>query len=293
MVITFVCDVLGEENNGTTIATMNVARAMKDKGHEVRIVCCDKEHRGQEGYFIVPEMLFGPVAEYVRHNGVNPASGRDLTEVKKALEGSDVVHFNFCGGLSKKVVRLCKELHMPTTASLHTQAENFTNHLFLDHSRTVNNAAYRLLFRTLFKQVDAIHFPSQFIHDYFQEKTHFKNKAYVISNGIQKSFVRMPTERPKDWQGKIVITYTARYSREKAHKELFQAVALSQYKNDILLVLPGAGPLKKKFEKYGKKYCVNPPVLGFHSREKMVEILNSTDIYCHVGRVDIEPVSCL
>ena len=28
MIITFACDVLGEENNGTTIATMNVARAM-------------------------------------------------------------------------------------------------------------------------------------------------------------------------------------------------------------------------------------------------------------------------
>lgn len=28
MIITFVCDVLGEENNGTTIATMNVIRSM-------------------------------------------------------------------------------------------------------------------------------------------------------------------------------------------------------------------------------------------------------------------------
>ena len=38
---------------------------------------------------------------------------------------------------------------------------------------------------------------------------------------------------------------------------------------------------------------MNPPVLGFHSREDMVKILNLADLYCHVGRVDIEPVSCL
>ena len=37
--ITIVCDVLGEENNGTTIAAMNLIRSLKAKGHNVTVVC--------------------------------------------------------------------------------------------------------------------------------------------------------------------------------------------------------------------------------------------------------------
>ena len=34
MKIAIVCDVLGEENNGTTIAAMNLIRSLKAKGHD-------------------------------------------------------------------------------------------------------------------------------------------------------------------------------------------------------------------------------------------------------------------
>ena len=295
MVITFVCDVLGEENNGTTIATMNVAKAMAAKGHEVRFVCCDSYRQGELGYYIVPEMRFGPFNHYVHSNGVHPASGRDLSSVKEALQGTDVVHFNFCGALSKKVVKLAHEMGIPCTASMHTQAENFTNHVYLDKTRFANKIMYSFLWNGLFKKVDAIHYPSQFIKDFLEKHEHFSNKAYVISNGIQNAFKRIEIERPKEWEDKIVIAYTARYSREKAHKELVKAMAYSKHKEDLILVLPGAGPdkMNRKIQKWCKKWCYNPPVLGFHSREEMVEILNCTDIYCHVGRVDIEPVSAL
>ena len=53
MVVTVVCDVLGPENNGTTIAAMNLIRSMKERGHEVRVLCPDRDRKGQEGFFIV------------------------------------------------------------------------------------------------------------------------------------------------------------------------------------------------------------------------------------------------
>ena len=33
MKITIVCDVLGEENNGTSVAAMNLIRYLTEKGH--------------------------------------------------------------------------------------------------------------------------------------------------------------------------------------------------------------------------------------------------------------------
>ena len=100
-------------------------------------------------------------------------------------------------------------------------------------------------------------------------------------------------KRPAEWEGKIVVTYTARYSKEKDHRVLLKAMKYSKHRKDILLVLPGAGPLEHQLRREAKKWCANEPVFGFHSRADMVKILNCTDIYCHVGTVDIEPVSCL
>ena len=43
MKITIVCDVLGKENNGNTIAAMNLIRYLREHGHEVRVLCCDQD----------------------------------------------------------------------------------------------------------------------------------------------------------------------------------------------------------------------------------------------------------
>ena len=43
MRITIVCDVLGEENNGTTLAAMNLIRSLKAKGHTLTILWPDEQ----------------------------------------------------------------------------------------------------------------------------------------------------------------------------------------------------------------------------------------------------------
>ena len=58
MKILVVCDVLGEENNGTTVVTMNLIRHLK-KNNEVRVLCCDKTKMGKEGYYIAPVLNLG------------------------------------------------------------------------------------------------------------------------------------------------------------------------------------------------------------------------------------------
>jgi hypothetical protein len=69
MIVTVVCDVLGAENNGTTIAAMNLIRSLRARGHTVRVVCPDESRRGREGVWVVPAVNFGPLNGYVRHNG--------------------------------------------------------------------------------------------------------------------------------------------------------------------------------------------------------------------------------
>ena len=61
MIFVIVCDELGKENNGTTVAAMNLIRALRAKGHEVRIVFPDRDRAGEPGCYIIPTISFGPL----------------------------------------------------------------------------------------------------------------------------------------------------------------------------------------------------------------------------------------
>ncbi|MBQ0099864.1 MAG: hypothetical protein KBS91_04905 [Firmicutes bacterium] len=45
MKITIIAEVLGEANNGTTIACLNLINYLKSKGHEVKVVCPDQDKK--------------------------------------------------------------------------------------------------------------------------------------------------------------------------------------------------------------------------------------------------------
>ena len=73
MDIAVICDVLGEENNGTTIAAMNLIRTLRAKGHQVRVVSPDANRAGEPGYYVVPTRNLGIFNNYVAKNGVSLA----------------------------------------------------------------------------------------------------------------------------------------------------------------------------------------------------------------------------
>ena len=91
MRITIVCDVLGEENNGTTLAAMNLIRSLKAKGHTLTILCPDEQKRGVPGYAVVPTRDLGIFNGYVKSNGVQLAKPDDAV-IRQAIQGADIVH---------------------------------------------------------------------------------------------------------------------------------------------------------------------------------------------------------
>ena len=59
MRVTIVADVLGIENNGTTITAVNFINSLKNKGLEVSVVCPDENITGLYGYYVVPPLNLG------------------------------------------------------------------------------------------------------------------------------------------------------------------------------------------------------------------------------------------
>ena len=287
MKIAIVCDVLGEENNGTTIAAMNLIRYLRERGHQVRVLCSDKSREGQPDYFVVPTMNLGPFNKYVEKNGVSLAKPDEYV-IRAAFDGVDIVHIMMPFGLGLAAAKIANNMELPLSAGCHLLAENFTTHLYMQNFNPANKLTYRH-FGKLYKQVDSVHYVTPFMRQLYEGLYGITN-GYVISNGVTDNF--SPAATAPDCNGLIQIAYTGRYSREKSHKVLFEAVAKSKYSHRIQLVLAGDGPLREKFEKLGKNLPI-PPKIGFIPREEMPKMLRNTYLYVHAAEIEAEGISCL
>lgn len=292
MTITVVCDVLGEENNGTTIAAMNLIRHLKASGHCVRILCADQDKLGDENVFVVPNYDFGKMLNaYVKKVGVTLAKPQDDI-INSALDGADFVHVMLPFGLGIRAIRIAKNKNLPVTAGFHMQAENFTSHLKLNNLTKLNRCVYKYIYNHAYKYVDAIHFPTEFIRQTFERSIKQKTRGYIISNGVHGYVKNRPAEKPREFADKIIILTTGRYSREKSQDTLLKAVKYSKHKNRIQLILAGQGVKEKYFKKLGKKLPIQP-IFKFYSRNEIVDVLNYADLYVHTAEIELEGIACL
>lgn len=110
MTIAVVCDILGGGNNGTSIAAGGLIDAMRARGHNVRVVCCDTDKMGKEGYYVLPARRFGPFDAFVKKTGVSLAKP-EKRMLKVALQSADVVHCMLPFALSAAAVRIAAKLY--------------------------------------------------------------------------------------------------------------------------------------------------------------------------------------
>lgn len=292
MKIAIVNDLLGNGSNGTFVVTYNLYEHLKSQGHEVCVICPDQSKTGDPDYFVVPSRNLGaPLNNYVQKVGVTISKcSRQLME--KALDGVDYIHCITPFRLAIYAADIARERHIPISAGFHIMAENITAYLHLDKLRGLNTYIYRHMYKTLYKKVDGIHYPTKFIKYRFEYKICKPTPAYVISNGANRAFQKMVVPRPSEFEGKYVITSTGRYSREKTQQTLIKAVRLSRHESEIQLVLAGHGARDKYFKRISKK-LTHPPIFKVFSREDMVKLLNVSDLYVHPAYIELEGIACL
>lgn len=141
-----------------------------------------------------------------------------------------------------------------------------------------NRLTYRY-YSGLYRNCDAIHYPTQFLRDLY-EGMYGPTNGYVISNGINTRFHPIPAEKPAGFRDKYVIVFTGRYSGEKSHAVLIDAVNCSAHREQIQLIFAGEGPRKEQLVKRARKLPIQP-VFSFFSRDQMVQILNFADLHVH------------
>lgn len=293
MVITVICDVLGEANNGTSLAAYNLINSLKEKGHTVRVVCPDKDKEGLPGYYILPTISFGSIIDkIIAKNNVVLCKG-DLKVIDAACHDADAVHCLLGFSAGKAAAKYCFERNIPVTAGFHCQSQNFAAHVCALHNPIVNRLVYRFLSNGFYKYVDATHFPTQFIKDEADRFNMLTGKAYVISNGVKTSiFHPHKVEKPSEWKDKFIITMSGRYSKEKYQKTLIKAMKYSKHEKDIQLVFAGKGPLLNNLKRRARK-LTNAPHFESYTHKGLSDLLCMTDLYCHTSYAEIEAISAL
>ena len=290
MTVAIICDVMGAANNGASIAALNLINALRSRGHTVRVVCPDEEKQGEPGWYVVPRYHFGPFQRYVEKNGVAPAK-LDRAVLESAIADADIIHVMLPFALGKAAARYAAAHGIPLTAGFHCRAENITSHLFLQNSRLVSRLTYRVLYRRLYRYCDCIHYPTQFICDAF-ESVVGPAPHRVISNGVSNEFT--PGTAPSPMRSEpFTVLYIGRYSREKRHDVLIDALALSRHKNEIRLVFAGTGPLEGKLLRRALKRDIPLPLMRFYHRDELIDVIRSADLYVHPAEFEIEAIACL
>lgn len=294
MKIVIVCDILGKKNNGTSIASYNLINSLKEKGHSVKVVCCDldESENNENGQFIVLDKLnLGPLNKIVERNGVSLPL-KDKKKIVEAIKGCDIVHVMLPFPLGITACRIAKRLGKPVTAGFHCQAELVSSHLGLMNCEPFNTHIYKQFYKHLYQYCDAVHYPTKFICDVF-ENIVGRTNHYIISNGVNKYMTYKPCEKPDDLKDKFIILSTGRLCKEKSHITLFEAVALSKQNSEIQLIIAGQGPLQKRLEKYAEENIVNPPIIKYFSRSEMADLVNYADLYVHPAKAELEGIACL
>ncbi|MCQ2982823.1 MAG: glycosyltransferase [Treponemataceae bacterium] len=294
MKIAVICDVLGEANNGTVFATLNLITHLKRQGHQVTVVSPDKSTAGKPGYVVMPTLNFGKfLNRIVENNGVSLAKP-DKDALTAIIRDSDAVHIQFPFALGINGAKIAHQLGKPLTASFHCQAENITAHVGLLHSELSSTVIYKFFWNHLYKYCDCIHYPTEFIHQTFEEECGHQTPAYVISNGVNEKF--FPTEdtdvTPKADGSRFTIVCSGRYCKEKNQSTIIRAIGKSAHRDRITLLLAGTGPDYKKLKLLAHHYKVDVQ-FRFFTQDALVQALRSADLYVHAAIAEIESISCL
>ena len=293
MKITVVCDILGKEDNGTTIATMNFIRHLQ-KNNEVRILCCDQTKVGQPGYFVTKTKKFpGYLGKFVKATGFALAKV-DEDIVRQAVEGADIIHCLEPFALSMAAIKYAKKHNIPVTAAVHLLPEHILYYIHMSWNFVLNWAIYKYWWNHTYKHVDAIHFPTEFDRNLFTNYNRLtsKKKTYIISNGVREDVVVKQIAKPEEYKDKYVIVCVGRYSPEKAQCHLIKAMKYSKHANKIQLIFAGQGQRQAKYEKLSKSLAI-PPVFKRFTHSEIVDVFNYADIVAHPAILETEGISVL
>ena len=284
MRILIVIDDFFNKSNGMCISTQRFAHEFKRAGHKVKIVSCNDNGKAD---YSLPELVIPFFKHIIAKEGYHIAWSKNKV-LKEAVAWADVVAVETPFPVSWRAAKFAKKMGKPAYGTFHIYPGNITEPLHINNRFFDNFFMY--FFRNIsFRDCVAIQCPTEKVKQQL-EKYNYKQKKYVISNGITENFIA--NQHKKEVGHPFTILCIGRYSREKHQEVLFQAMKLVNHNQQIKLIFAGKGPLRKKYEKLAHE-LPKRPIMKFFTSEQLRKEMSKADLVVHCADVEIEGMACM
>jgi 1,2-diacylglycerol 3-alpha-glucosyltransferase len=280
--IAFVADTLHSASGGGILSGEYVVNRWR-KDHDVVSV-------GADGDDLLPAFQL-PFRAMRESSFVMARPNRSV--LAKTFRGSEVVHLQFPFWLSFAALDEAKKLGLPVVAGFHVQPENALYNVGI-HSTWLNDGIYRTLIKHFYNKVDAVICPTAFAEEKLRSHG-LTTRTVVISNGVPPDVAEMAKKRESrkpSADGKFFILAVGRLAAEKRQDVIIEAVRRSRHKDQIRLVLSGAGPREAALKELASA-LPNGAEIGFLPRETLLEHFVNADLFIHASEVELEGMAVL
>jgi glycosyltransferase involved in cell wall biosynthesis len=287
MVIVFVLDNYLSKTDGTNISAHRFREELIKRGHTVRVVSLGV--KGPDMYGL--EERYIPIVTPVARPSNMKFARFDKNVVGRALEGADVVHLFFPFQVERKTLSLAKKMGIPVCGAFHCQPENITYNMGMKRFGFIASFLYWFFKVRLYGKLEHIHCPSGFLADELK-KHNYRARLHVISNGVSPDFSPPERSPAKRDEGMINVLMIGRLAPEKRQDLIIKAVKHSGHRDKIQLYFAGEGAYRKKYAALAEG-LPNPPRFEFLPQDRLLELIQKTDIYVHASDAEIEGISCI
>ena len=283
MKIAFVCDTIQSELGGGVTAARHVVNRLR-KDHEVTVI-------GADAYGDPHLTLCGFQLPLRAMREMQFVMARpDRKALAKALGTVDVVHLQLPFWLSFAALGEAKKAARPVVAAFHVQPENAFMNVGL-RSALLYRLSYRFSIERFYNRADAVVCPSRFAERKLREHG-LSAPTFVISNGVPSDVGGDRGAREPELRQKFVVLTVGRLAAEKRQDLVIRAVAGSRFRDRIYLVVAGGGPREAELRRLMQKSGVEGE-LGFLPRERLLNLLGTSDLLIHASEVELEGIAVL
>lgn len=265
MKILITTDLFATETNGVVTSVKNLFDALKNKGHDVRILTLSESTQSHEDgtVYYVRSMPIG-----VYPNIRMPLSYRH-SYIKKLIDWKpDIIHSQ-CEIFSMQFAkRISKMTGAPIIHTYHTMYEQYIGYLM--PGKHFGKWAVRHLVQIRLKKVSLVIVPTIKIEQHLKEYGLAK-PIKVIPSGIslEQYKRRLTTESRREMRAELgisdeqsVLIYLGRLGTEKNLDELLFSFYKAHMVNDkLMFVIVGDGPVKTQLEKKAMNFGIASSVV--------------------------------
>ncbi len=287
MKILLVINEFNARTNGLSISTQRFYNEFKSLGADVRVL---GGHQYGDVFYNLEKKAIHPFENIIEKQGYVFAK-IDKKIIEEAVEWADVVHLEEPFFIQKATAKIAKKKGKIITGTFHLYPENIISTIHMGHFRFINHCLMLWFRHMAYKYCDFIQCPTQNVYQRL-ESNNYASKKMVITNGITPERFITHTTKPEEFKNKFIILSVGRFSVEKDQKTLLKALRYSKHESDILLIMAGQGPLRKKYERMAKK-LTNKPIMKFMKKEELMDITSYADVIVHCADVEVEGMSLM